>query len=369
MITTILLFLAVLFVLVLVHEWGHFIVAKKTGMRVDEFAIGFPPRLFGLRWGETEYTLNALPLGGFVRILGESVEGEGVESRSEADRGRAMFERPKWAQALVLIAGVAMNVLLAWALYAAVFMIGVPTAVDEAAAGPGAALYVVEVLPDSPLGGQVAPGTNIIGVTAGAVSLDTLTPSAFSEFVGANAAGPIDLTLKNSDGTESVVTVTPEVGLIASDPERKAVGVALALVSLEKQAFFPALWSATVATGEGLVAITTGLFGLIAGLFQGEADLSQVAGPVGIAGMVGDAASFGVVALLSFVAIISLNLAVINLLPFPALDGGRLVLLAVEAVRRRPVNPVWSYRLNALGFLLLMTFMLIVTYGDIMRLL
>ncbi len=367
MITTILLFLAVLFVLVLVHEWGHYITAKKTGMRVDEFGIGFPPRLFGVKKGETEYTLNALPLGGFVRIYGESLVHDESEEH-DPDKARALWARPKWAQALVLIAGVVMNVILAFVLYTAVFMIGVPTPVAESDARSGAELYIASVVPESPLAAVVAPGTVITRVEAsdGAV-LDTLTPSAFSAFVGTYGTESLALTVREG-GEERVVSVTPKTGLITDAPERPAVGVALSLVVVEQQGFFTVLGSACVATVEGLGAIVVGIATLLSGAFTGTADLSQVAGPVGIAGMVGDAAAFGITALLSFVAIISLNLAVVNMLPFPALDGGRLLLLLGEVLFRRPVNALWAYRLNAAGFMLLMIFMVIVTYNDILRL-
>ncbi len=154
---TILLFFGVLFVLILVHEWGHFITAKKTGMRVDEFGIGFPPKLFGVKRGETEYTMNLLPIGGFVRIFGEDAAG----AAESADYARSFIARPKWAQAIVLVAGVTMNVLFAWFLFAIVLMVGLPTAVDEATATPEARLVVASVLPGSP--------ADLAGVPAGAV--------------------------------------------------------------------------------------------------------------------------------------------------------------------------------------------------------
>jgi regulator of sigma E protease len=367
MITTILLFLAVLFVLVLVHEWGHYITAKKTGMRVDEFGIGFPPKLFGFKRGETEYTLNALPLGGFVRIYGESLVHEAAEEH-DPDKARALWARPAWAQALVLIAGVVMNVVLAYVLYVAVFMIGVPTPVPETEQRPGAELYIASVVPDSPLAGLVTPGTVVKAVTAAdGTTLDELTPSAFSSFVGSYGAEPLALTIQDGE-EERIISVLPEAGLITDAPERRAVGVALTLVVVDTQGFLEALQSAGVATITGLGAIVAGVAHLLGGAFTGTADLSQVAGPVGIAGMVGDAAEFGIPALLSFVAIISLNLAVVNMLPFPALDGGRLLLLLGEVVLRRPANALWTHRLNAAGFILLMVFMVVVTYNDIMRL-
>jgi regulator of sigma E protease len=361
---SIILFLAVLFVLVLVHEWGHFIVAKKTGMRVDEFAIGFPPKLFSIKRGETEYTINWLPIGGFVRIFGENLD----TAKDTLDQPRSFAARPKWAQALVLVAGVAMNIIFAWLLFAATFMIGVPTAVDEATASDEAALYVAGVLPGSALEGQVAGGSEIVSVSAGEGTLTELTPTAFSAYMQENAEQPVTLGILNGDETKTV-TVTPEFGVIAGAEERAAIGVSLALVETVQQSFFSALGAASTATWTGLRDITLGLFSLLSDTFRGEADFTQVAGPVGIVGMVGDAASFGLTALLTFTAIISLNLAVINMLPVPALDGGRLLFVAIEAVTRKPINPIWAGRMNLVGFVLLMLLMVVVTWNDIARLL
>ena len=143
---SILLFFIVLFVLILVHEWGHFIVAKKTGMRVDEFGIGFPPKIAGIKKGETEYTINWLPLGGFVRIFGENGD-ENADEKDTADKSRAFSSRPKWAQALVLIAGVTMNILFAWLLLALSFMIGLSSDVDESTGRVVASLPIAGTLP------------------------------------------------------------------------------------------------------------------------------------------------------------------------------------------------------------------------------
>ncbi len=363
---SIIIFLAVLFVLILVHEWGHYITAKWTGMRVDEFAIGFPPRLYGVKRGETEYTINALPIGGFVKILGENGDLEG-EALSPADKARTFSARPKWAQALVLIAGVTMNVLFAWCLFVVVLMIGMPTAVTEEAATTAAVLTVTNVLPDSPAAVLPVQST-ITAISLPDRSLEKLTPSAVSDFIASSEGKEITVTYEDK-GVTKTATLVPVAGLITDTPERYAVGVGLVLAEHISFSFGAAVVEATIRTYETLVAITVGLFDLIVGAFTGEADLSQVAGPVGIVGYVGEAASVGITALLVFTAVISLNLAVINLLPVPALDGGRLVFVAIEAVIRRPINPIWASRLNIAGFALLMLLMLAVTYNDIIRLL
>jgi regulator of sigma E protease len=388
---SILIFFLVLFVLILVHEWGHFIVAKKTGMRVDEFGIGFPPKLFGIKKGETEYTFNALPIGGFVRIFGENgeepfspVEGEALDRRSEAQAeageggtqrqqtvkydSRSFNSRPKWAQAAVLMAGVVMNVLFAWLLFSVTYMIGVPTAVEEAAAGPDAEMVIIQTLPDSPAS-VIPAGAVVTGVVAdGDRTLSTITPTGFTEFVASISPEPITVTYELSD-QETTVTIAAAQGLVADQPDRYVVGASLALVEDQSMSFFAALQTGAISTWDGLRAITVGLATLISQIFTGSADFTQVAGPVGIVGMVGDAAAFGITALLTFTAIISLNLAVINLLPFPALDGGRLVFVAIETITGKDIPAEWAGRINLVGFALLLLLMVLVTYNDILNLL
>ncbi|MEZ4104519.1 MAG: site-2 protease family protein [Candidatus Paceibacterota bacterium] len=361
---SIILFLLVLFVLILVHEWGHFIMAKKTGMRVDEFGIGFPPKMFGIKKGETEYTFNALPIGGFVRIFGENLE---AIPDSEGDKSRAFGSRPKWAQAVVLVAGVAMNVIFAWFLFFIAFTIGTPTAVEESKASDEAVLYVTGILPNSPLEDKLPLGVEITEVASGEDFLSKPTPTTFSEFIQNHPNESVNVTFKETTDDYTTITVEPKTGLIPNDETKVAVGVSLAMVETVDRSFFEALSDSFSATINGLKNIIVGLSVLVVGAFTGTSDLSQVAGPVGIVGMVGDAAEVGIVSLLIFTAIISLNLAVINLLPIPALDGGRLVFVAIEAVTKKEINPVWAGRVNAVGFILLMILMVVVTYNDIMR--
>ena len=363
---SILLFFAVLFILILVHEWGHFIVAKKTGMRVDEFGIGFPPRLFSLKKGETEYTFNALPIGGFVRIWGENGEDRS-ETDSSVDTSRGFNARPKWAQALVLIAGVTMNILFAWFLFSIINMLGVPVPVDEATATDAAELYVIGTISQSPAA-VIPVGAVINTMMVGSELLSRPTPSEFTTVV--QQAGETTVSVEyTSAGNTTTAELIPVRGLIESDPERYAVGASLSLVEVEKMGLVAAVTDGFSSTWHGLVSIATGLWSLISQIFVGDADFSQVAGPVGIVGMVGDAASFGIAALLTFTAKISLNLAVINLLPFPALDGGRLVFVLIEAVTKKQIPLQWAGRVNLVGFALLMLLMIVVTYNDIIRIL
>ncbi|MEX0931082.1 MAG: site-2 protease family protein [Candidatus Paceibacterota bacterium] len=362
---SILIFFVVLFVLILVHELGHFIVAKKTGMRVDEFGIGFPPKLFGITRGETEYSLNALPIGGFVRIFGE----DGTNETSGQSEGRAFSHKSKWAQAAVLIAGVTMNVIFAWVLLVAVLMMGVPTAVDEATASNESKLIITEVLTESPADtAKIPAGAEIVSLHSDGETVESLTPSAFTAFTTEHADDEMTLTYR-AGGEEIAVQLSPETGIISSNESQPAIGVALSLVDTVRYPIHTAIYEATVVTVTALGAITVGITNLLVDAFTLDADLSQVAGPVGIVGLVGDAAEFGFASLLMFTAIISLNLAVINMLPFPALDGGRLLFVAYEAITRRQINPVWAGRANMVGFALLILLMVAVTYNDILRIL
>lgn len=360
---SILIFFAVLFILILVHEWGHFIVAKKTGMRVDEFGIGFPPKLLGVKKGETEYTLNALPIGGFVRIYGED-----PTAVDDADRTRAFGARPKWAQALVLIAGVTMNVFFAWVLFVAIFLVGMPTAVDESAATEDALLVVETVLPDSPAAAALTPGAIITGVRTADAELAAPTVSSFSEFIRSRGGEEVEV-LYRVAGEDRTAAVVPQTSVLSDNPDRAAVGVSLMMVDTYQYGVGEAVMKATLLTYNMSATIVGGLASLLTDTFRGEADFSQVAGPIGIVGLVGDAAATGFVTLLTFTAFISLNLAVINLLPFPALDGGRLVFVAIESVTGRSIDPVWTARLNLIGFALLISLMVLVTFNDVLRLL
>ncbi len=360
---SVVIFLAVLVFLILVHEFGHFIAAKWAKMRVDEFAIGFPPRLFAWKKGETEYSINLLPIGGYVKIFGENGEDE----VSYQDKARAFGARPRIQQAIVLIAGVAMNILTAWIIFFAIALMGTPTAVEESIATDKAELTVVSVLPNSPASEAEIPlGSVITSIeTAGATPV-LLTPSNLSNAINENPEGVSISYTHKGEGFET--QLISREGVILEEPERKIVGLSTVLVETKQQNPFEAITSSAQLTGKYLYAITIGILTFFGSFFTMSADLSQVAGPIGIAGMVGEAAEVGIVSLLIFVAFISLNLAVINLLPIPALDGGRLVFVAIEAIIRRPINPEWVGRINLIGFLLLLLLMVVVTYSDIAKL-
>jgi regulator of sigma E protease len=358
---SILIFIVMLVALILGHEFGHFVFAKFAKMKVLEFGIGFPPRVWGTKIGETEYTVNALPFGGFVKIFGE-------DSPDAAGDPRSFSERPKLAQALTLAAGPLANLFIAFILFSVAFMVGVPTVFEGADVyARDARVIVVEVVPGSPAEeAGIEHGDRILSIAANGRTTSIETPEDVVSAVS-SATDAVALTLERK-GKQVMVSATPVAGLIAEEPWRKALGLAPALVGTLAYPVQKALLRGFVSTVQNTVGVVTGLAHLIGRAFLFSADFSGISGPVGIAGLVGDAAAYGIGAVLSFAALISINLAVINFLPFPALDGGRLALLGVETVMRRKVPRVIANGLNLAGFALLFILMLAVTVHDIGRL-
>ena len=363
---SILIFIAVIVVLIVVHEFGHFIAAKLSGMRVDEFGLGFPPRAMILaKKGETLYTLNWLPFGGFVKIYGEDA------SLDKLEMPNSFSSKTRLAQALVLVAGVAMNMLFAYALITGALIAGTPRALSdsEVATAKNVELAVANVLPGSPAAqAGLLQGDIILSAEDGHNILPQTTPSAFTKFVSEGGSNKtITLFVRHSDGKEALLFARPVEGLIASDPSRPAIGVEVATIGVVPLSLGSAIiegisltWGATVLTAQGLWHFFYGIFTL-------SADLSQVAGPVGIAGIVGSSSSQGIGYLLSIMAIISINLALIYLIPIPALDGGRLLFVIIESVIRRPIKQSIAHAVNAVGFIFLILLMLVVTANDIFR--
>lgn len=367
---SVLLFLLVIFILVLVHEFGHFIVAKKTGMRVDEFGIGFPPKVASTKKGETEYSLNLLPIGGFVKIFGEdaldAVDDNGKPVR-HPDYQRSFIAKKPWEQAAVLVAGVSFNIMFAWLLFVLVIAMGVPTIVDESVASDAAQVVVSDVLPGSPADeAGLVRGAVLKEVVINGETIEVQNISQFQSLT--DMAGESGMTVSYSSlGKEIETTLTPEKGVVETSPDTHAIGVALSMIDIVSEPIHIALWQGTVQTFNTLAAVTVGISELIADSVLLQADLSSVAGPVGIVGLVNEAAQFGLTSLMLFTALISINLAVINLLPFPALDGGRLLMVGIEKMKGSPIKPEWVMRINTVGFALLIALMVAVTWSDIAK--
>jgi regulator of sigma E protease len=369
----ILIFLLILLVLVVVHEFGHFITAKKSGIRVDEFAFGFPPKIFSVKKGETKYSFNALPFGGFVKIFGESPD---AESLAGPDSARAMVNKPAWVQALVLFAGIFFNLLLAWLLFSISFMSGMPSALDSGYANKYIAnpsLTVTSIMKNSPAekaGLKIGDRIESASVNNGTVPADVLTaPSAeaFQTFTASHGDVPVTLEIARGADHESL-TVTPLKNVISDEAEKAAIGISMDVIGTLHLPVPLAVWQGLKTTGHLFSSTIVSLYHLLSDAILGRGSLSQITGPVGIVGVVGDAAHFGFIYLLSFTALISVNLAVINLIPFPALDGGRLLFLLIEKIKGSRIRPQVANMANTIGFALLIILMLVVTYHDIAKL-
>jgi len=360
---TVLLVLGILVFLIVVHELGHFVAAKFFKVHVDEFGIGYPPRAFTFGiWGNTEYTLNWLPFGGFVRLFGE--HGETHQKGSFA--GAA-----KWAQALILVAGVTMNALAAWFLFAGALHAGIPRVIPEGQAITSEAqLFVNTVVDGSPAAAAgIRTGDEIIRIEDATTKMSVdLKPSKVVAFIGDRGGKQLNVTYKRSEEVQTV-PVTPAHSVVEKSANRPAIGLGLALVSDEALSWTQALKEAGPSTIAGLKDTVNGLWILIRDAAAGEPNLQNIVGPVGLVDFVGNASRHGLGHVLALAGFISINLAVINLVPIPALDGGRLFLLGVEAVIRRPPHKFTVQIMNFIGVGLIVLLMVTVTYHDIVRLL
>lgn len=373
---TVILFIIILAVLIFIHELGHFSLAKKFGVRVDEFGLGFPPRLIGRRRGETLYSLNWLPFGGFVKIFGENPDEESV---SGPDKTRSLIYQPRWVQALVLVAGVTFNLIFAWFLISVGFMSGLPSSV-EAMKGASFAtqpkLVITQVLADSPAAtGGLKVGDELVylkgasGVSS--PSANQLTPDLVKRFVAEHADEELTVGYRRGelfgDRVPPVrsLKLSPLPGIVK---DQAAIGISMDRIAILQLPPHKAVWAGLKLTGQLTYFTAVGLLDFIASAFKGESSLDNVTGPVGLASLVGDAASLGWIYLLNFTAFISINLAVINLFPFPALDGGRLLFLVIEKLKGSMIKPALANTVNLVGFGLLILLMLVVTYQDIVKL-
>ncbi len=358
-----LIFIVLLIVLILFHELGHFIAAKLFGIRVDEFSIGFPPRLFSIKYGETSYSFGLLLLGGYVKIYGEDGGVAGPRSMSSKNRG---------VQAAVIVAGVAMNILAGWLILSAAFVNGVPTSVEYQGVGTvtNARPMIVGVLPQSPAeAAGFAAGDVVEVLQTGTAKLDTRTLNTDKQsdtvraFIGDHQDESIVITVLR-DGQEKTFLAKGVDGLIEG---RKAIGVELDDVGTLKLPVHLALMQGAVTAKDLAVQTAQGLGAFIGGLFKG-AGLGGVSGPVGIATAGSAAVRQGFAEAAFLVALISINLAIINILPIPGLDGGRLLIIIIESIIRRPVSVKLVNILSLVGLALLIVLMVFVTYHDITRL-
>lgn len=362
MVITIIAFVVVLSVLVLIHELGHFLVAKKLGIKVEEFGFGFPPRLIGKKIGETIYSINLLPVGGFVKLFGEDAAGGGsVKNKTKNDEqitktqlGRAFFARPVWQRFTVVVAGVVMNFLLAVILISYLFG-------TQGVALPSKQIHITEVLSSSPAATAGLKVGDIIHSLNGKTVFST---QAFIDTVKKNEGKEITLGILR-EGKSSVVLLTPRK---IFPKGQGPVGVGISNIIVKKYAWYEAPFFGTIEALKFSWMIVAGLGEMVFNLVIHGTKPQGVAGPVGVAELTGQAVSYGVNATLWFMALLSINLAVLNVLPIPALDGGRLFFIMIEAVTRKKINSKYENYTHMIGLIMLLSLMLLITVFDVMRL-
>ena len=365
----ILAFLVVLVILVLVHEVGHFVAAKLAGITVQEFGIGFPPRATSVMWRGTRYSLNWLPLGGFVKMLGEDgdIEARRMRERglSEAATEQAMegaFNRkPILVRIGVLLAGVVMNFLLAAVLFSIASTL--PLQVGR---GP---LTVTEVQPDSPAENVLQVGDVIVSADGRTFDLS----ADLTAYVRDHAGSPVTLGLLR-DGEPQDVIVTPRH---VTDEERArgkgAIGFGYEPERFEQvpsnvKSAPEAVYRGFAAAGEIAYQIPGGLVDAIGGLLGLNDSAGSAVGPIGIAEETGRQLQAPLVNQLTFIGLLSINLAVLNVLPFPPLDGGRILVILIEAVRRRRLPAEREALIYLTGFMVLIALVILISIQDVQNL-
>jgi regulator of sigma E protease len=360
MLFTIIVFLLILSLLIFVHELGHFMMARRVGAKVEEFGFGYPPKIFGIRRGETIYSLNWIPIGGFVKILGE--DGE------QRDNPRSLNSKSIWQRAQVFSAGVIMNFILAAALLSVGYAIGLPAIVDgnQNNSLKNPKIQITEVIADSPAAESgMKVRDEIKKVESKKLKVESIVNvEDLQSFVGEHKGEEIILTIIR--GQEEIdISVVPRENF----PEGEGpMGIGLAKTAIVSYPIHEAIYQGVKATINLTILIIVLFAKLIWGILTTGRLIFEIGGPVAIVSLTGDAAKMGLIYLLQFTALISINLAVINALPFPALDGGHLFFLAIEKIRKRPVSQKFLNKINNLGFSFLLFLMFIITVRDVMKL-
>lgn len=360
---TVIIFIIVLAVLIFVHELGHFLFAIWNKIRVDEFKIGFGPKILSWGKGETKYGLNLIPFGGYVKIHGENPDQESI---SGSDKNRSFVNKNPLQQISVLVAGVLFNFLFAWLLYSIVFSVGVSATKEGFEkyqySFSNQRVMITSVSADSP--------AELAGLKMGDVILyankneNNKIEQIQNEIVNSN--GQALIVGYERDGKKMETKVEPKTGIVG---EKFAIGIAMSDVVDIKLPIFTSIVEGGRYTLFMMKEMTLGLYDFFGNLFVGKANFSDVSGPIGIAGIVGGAASMGMTYLLMITALISINLGIINLIPFPALDGGRVLFVIIESILRKKIKPEIANWINTAGFVLLMLLMIIVTYKDLAKIL
>lgn len=357
------IFFVLLSVLVLVHEIGHFLAAKKIGVKVEEFGLGYPPRLFGKKIGETIYSLNLLPFGGFVKLFGEN----GPASAKASVSKQAFYSRNKLERAIILIAGVFMNFLLGVVVISIIFTNGVLI--------PSEKVYVQQVIKNSPafLAG-IEENDQIVSLNGKAIKTPQDLIAQTKEGAGKEASLVIKrCTLEKIDnvptGKENNCSTIEKVLVPRTNvsPKEGPMGVAISNLVVKK---YP-LWQAPIyGTREAFrmsYLIAEGVFKIFGQLIFKANLPSDVAGPIGIYQITSEAVKFGPLAILQLLGLLSLNLAVVNILPIPALDGGRLAMIFLEVIVGKRKLERYENLVSSIGFATIIGLIVLITFSDLNR--
>ncbi|HBE90917.1 MAG: RIP metalloprotease RseP [Candidatus Andersenbacteria bacterium RIFCSPHIGHO2_12_FULL_46_9] len=352
---TIIVFVVMLLVLVLVHELGHFIVAKRAGCRVEEFAFGFPPRLWSIKRGGTLFTFNLLPIGGYVKIEGEDDQDVNPGPTSFASKSIP------W-RLTILAAGVAMNIVLAVVLLTWQGLVGVPTLVTDVNYNQvqDRRTFIVGVDEGTP---AMEAGLKALDRIVRIDSVIDPTIEQVQQVVKESAGQKVDLEVERQ-GSHIVIAAVPRVEIA---PGEGPLGITLQMTGLEHISWWKAPWYGVTRTASAGWMIGTEFTKVLGRLIAQRGVSEAVAGPIGIAVYTNEMTNLGLSYILEFAAFISMNLAIINILPIPALDGGRILFVILEAIFRRKVPAKIEYISHMTGFGLLIILMILITFRDISR--
>lgn len=361
MFITTILFIFILAIVVIGHEFGHFIVAKWNGVKVEEFGFGLPPKIWGFKpkGSETEYNINTLPIGGYVKLLGE--EGD------NRDNPRSFASKKPWQRIAILSAGVIMNIIIAVIAFTIVGMLGSQVGITESDINSDKYTNITTIIEtvadDSPAEKADLRFGDEIQTIAG---VKIVTQDDVSKIIQANLEKPVEIVIKRGDETLTK-TVEPRKNPPAG---QGAIGITTALTGFLKLSFLEALQTAFVKIYIIIATTIYVLSQMIMSLFN-QSPLpagAEFTGPVGLVQIVGDVRDLGIVYIITFIGLISTSLAFFNILPIPALDGGRILFVLIEWVKKSPVNQELENKFHLIGYSLLLALILLVTVRDIIKL-
>ncbi|HOM68332.1 MAG TPA: M50 family metallopeptidase [Candidatus Paceibacterota bacterium] len=359
---TALIVILILGFLVIVHEFGHFLAAKKFGVWVEEFGIGLPPKIWSKKIGETLYSLNSLPIGGFVKIYGENeAEFELPDKKDQPiDKNRAFIYKPVWQKLIIVFCGVLTNFLIGFLILWFLFASGSQAAItsENKNFAENIRVAIVETLKDTPAqNAGLKAGDYILKLKTSQEEIKPLTTTEVQNFISQNNDKEIEIIVQRNN---------EELSFYATPVDNK-IGIALAEVGMVKYPFFQAAGIAFKQSLQTSVYIFQALIEVFSNIFT-KGDFTGVSGPVGVASYVSQAREMGIKSLLSLISLISLNLAVFNLLPLPALDGGKALLILIGKISKKPISPKVEIITNAISMAFLLILFVIITYLDIQRL-